>query len=89
MLTIYEVIQRQTHLKPTLEVHFYSLPFIGKMSDARAVRKQQQLNNLVAMVTEMARPVQTVVDFCSGGVGYFVTFQKKKTFSFCVASRNL
>ncbi|KAA0721982.1 Glutathione S-transferase C-terminal domain-containing protein [Triplophysa tibetana] len=42
-------------------------PTEGKMSDARAVRKQQQLNNLVAMVTEMARPGQTVVDFCSGG----------------------
>ncbi|RXN09127.1 glutathione S-transferase C-terminal domain-containing [Labeo rohita] len=37
------------------------------MSDARAVRKQQQLNNLVAMVTELAHPGHTVVDFCSGG----------------------
>lgn len=46
------------------------------MSDARAVRKQQQLNNLVAMVTELAHPGHTVVDFCSGGVGYLLTFKK-------------
>ncbi|KAI9525627.1 hypothetical protein NQZ68_006176 [Dissostichus eleginoides] len=37
-----------------------------KMSNIRAVRKRQQLNNLVAMVTEIARPGYTVVDFCSG-----------------------
>ncbi|XDV15612.1 hypothetical protein PO909_015658 [Leuciscus waleckii] len=37
------------------------------MSDARAVRKQQQLNNLLAAVTDMAHPGNTVVDFCSGG----------------------
>uniref|UniRef100_A0A667XR46 Glutathione S-transferase C-terminal domain-containing protein n=1 Tax=Myripristis murdjan TaxID=586833 RepID=A0A667XR46_9TELE len=42
-------------------------PIEGKMSDVRAVRKRQQLNNLVAMVTELARPGYTVVDFCSGG----------------------
>ncbi|KAL1023807.1 hypothetical protein UPYG_G00046490 [Umbra pygmaea] len=42
-------------------------PTEGNMSDVRAVRKRQQLNNLVAMVTELARPGQTVVDFCSGG----------------------
>ncbi|XP_071383393.1 glutathione S-transferase C-terminal domain-containing protein [Centroberyx affinis] len=42
-------------------------PTEGKMSDVRAVRKRQQLNNLVAMVTELARPGYTVVDFCSGG----------------------
>uniref|UniRef100_A0A6Q2WWY7 Glutathione S-transferase C-terminal domain-containing protein n=1 Tax=Esox lucius TaxID=8010 RepID=A0A6Q2WWY7_ESOLU len=42
-------------------------PTEGKMSDVRAARKRQQLNNLVAMVTELARPGQTVVDFCSGG----------------------
>ncbi|CAB1327332.1 unnamed protein product, partial [Coregonus sp. 'balchen'] len=39
----------------------------GKMSDVRAWRKRQQLNNLVAMATELARPGDTVVDFCSGG----------------------
>ncbi|XP_062311880.1 glutathione S-transferase C-terminal domain-containing protein-like [Osmerus eperlanus] len=37
------------------------------MSDLRALRKRQQLNNLVAMVTELTRPGLTVVDFCSGG----------------------
>ncbi|XP_041839448.1 glutathione S-transferase C-terminal domain-containing protein isoform X2 [Melanotaenia boesemani] len=41
-------------------------PAEGKMSNIRAVRKMQQLNNLVAMVTELARPGNTVVDFCSG-----------------------
>ncbi|XP_024859976.1 glutathione S-transferase C-terminal domain-containing protein isoform X2 [Kryptolebias marmoratus] len=41
-------------------------PTEGKMSNIRAVRKMQQLNNLVAMVTELARPGCTVVDFCSG-----------------------
>ncbi|KAK1791929.1 hypothetical protein P4O66_013904 [Electrophorus voltai] len=39
----------------------------SKMSASRAVRKQQQLNNLVAMVMELARPGHTIVDFCSGG----------------------
>ncbi|KAF7651785.1 hypothetical protein LDENG_00105350, partial [Lucifuga dentata] len=42
-------------------------PTEGKMSDDRAVRKRQQLNNLVAMVTELAKPGHTIVDFCSGG----------------------
>uniref|UniRef100_A0A8K9WVX4 Glutathione S-transferase C-terminal domain-containing protein n=1 Tax=Oncorhynchus mykiss TaxID=8022 RepID=A0A8K9WVX4_ONCMY len=42
-------------------------PTEGKMSDVRAARKRQQLNNLVAMATELARPGDTVVDFCSGG----------------------
>ncbi|XP_047222611.1 glutathione S-transferase C-terminal domain-containing protein isoform X3 [Girardinichthys multiradiatus] len=41
-------------------------PTEGKMSNIRAIRKMQQLNNLVAMVTELARPGDTVVDFCSG-----------------------
>ncbi|XP_020504078.2 glutathione S-transferase C-terminal domain-containing protein [Labrus bergylta] len=41
-------------------------PTEGKMSNIRAVRKRQQLNNLVAMVTELARPGSTIVDFCSG-----------------------
>lgn len=40
----------------------------GKMSDVRTVRKRQQLNNLVTMVTELARPGNTIVDFCSGTV---------------------
>ncbi|XP_061573307.1 glutathione S-transferase C-terminal domain-containing protein [Cololabis saira] len=41
-------------------------PTEGKMSNIRAIRKMQQLNNLVAMVTELARPGDTIVDFCSG-----------------------
>ncbi|KAJ0051016.1 hypothetical protein NL108_012176, partial [Boleophthalmus pectinirostris] len=41
-------------------------PTEGKMSDVRAQRKRQQLNNLVAMVTELAQPGNTIVDFCSG-----------------------
>lgn len=49
-------------------VLFFFLP--GKMSDIRSERKRQQLNNLVAMVTELARPGNTIVDFCSGTVGY-------------------
>uniref|UniRef100_A0A8C1TYR5 Glutathione S-transferase C-terminal domain-containing protein n=1 Tax=Cyprinus carpio TaxID=7962 RepID=A0A8C1TYR5_CYPCA len=61
------------HPCPTWTVDWESLPAAvnpteGKMSDTRAVRKQQQLNNLVAMVTELAHPGHTVVDFCSGGV---------------------
>ncbi|XP_051559229.1 glutathione S-transferase C-terminal domain-containing protein isoform X2 [Myxocyprinus asiaticus] len=60
------------HPCPSWTLDWESLPVAvnpteGKMSDARAIRKQQQLNNLVAMVTEMARPGHIVVDFCSGG----------------------
>uniref|UniRef100_A0A8B9UYG7 Uncharacterized protein n=1 Tax=Anas zonorhyncha TaxID=75864 RepID=A0A8B9UYG7_9AVES len=40
----------------------------GKMSSDRALRKQQQLNNLVAAVTKLAKPGDVIVDFCSGGV---------------------
>lgn len=42
-------------------------PTEGKMSNDRALRKRQQLNNLVGMVTKLAQPGETVVDFCSGG----------------------
>ncbi|XP_001367219.1 glutathione S-transferase C-terminal domain-containing protein [Monodelphis domestica] len=42
-------------------------PEEGKMSNERALRKQQQLNNLVSMVTKMAKPGDIIVDFCSGG----------------------
>ncbi|KAJ7396937.1 Glutathione S-transferase C-terminal domain-containing protein [Pitangus sulphuratus] len=38
-----------------------------KMSRDRALRKQQQLNNLVAVVTKLAKPGDVIVDFCSGG----------------------
>ncbi|XP_066536170.1 glutathione S-transferase C-terminal domain-containing protein [Hoplias malabaricus] len=60
------------HPCPSWTLHWESLPAAvnpteGKMSDTRAVRKRQQLNNLVAMVTELARPGHTIVDFCSGG----------------------
>ncbi|NXH16799.1 GSTCD protein, partial [Bucco capensis] len=42
-------------------------PGEGKMSTDRALRKQQQLNNLVAAVTKLAKPGDVIVDFCSGG----------------------
>ncbi|XP_061839867.1 glutathione S-transferase C-terminal domain-containing protein isoform X2 [Nerophis lumbriciformis] len=41
-------------------------PAEGKMSNIRTVKKKQQLNNLVAMVTHLAKPGDTIVDFCSG-----------------------
>ncbi|KAM8879909.1 glutathione S-transferase C-terminal domain-containing protein [Spinachia spinachia] len=41
-------------------------PTEGNVSNVRVVKKRQQLNNLVAMVTALARPGHTVVDFCSG-----------------------
>nr|XP_054600801.1 glutathione S-transferase C-terminal domain-containing protein isoform X2 [Nothobranchius furzeri] len=41
-------------------------PTEGKMSNIRSTRKMQQLNNLVAMVSKLASPGCTVVDFCSG-----------------------
>ncbi|MBN3326130.1 GSTCD protein, partial [Atractosteus spatula] len=60
------------HPCPSWTLDWNSLPTAvnpteGKMSDVRALRKQQQLNNLVAMVTKVAQPGDTVVDFCSGG----------------------
>ncbi|XP_056422077.1 glutathione S-transferase C-terminal domain-containing protein isoform X3 [Hyla sarda] len=42
-------------------------PAEGKMSSDRALRKQQQLNNILSVVTNMAKPSDTIVDFCSGG----------------------
>ncbi|XP_013807335.1 glutathione S-transferase C-terminal domain-containing protein isoform X2 [Apteryx mantelli] len=42
-------------------------PGEGKMSRDRALRKQQQLNNLVAVVKKLAKPGDVIVDFCSGG----------------------
>ncbi|XP_055152804.1 glutathione S-transferase C-terminal domain-containing protein isoform X3 [Symphalangus syndactylus] len=42
-------------------------PKEGKMSSDRALRKQQQLNNLVYVVTNQAKPGDRIVDFCSGG----------------------
>ncbi|KAJ3614452.1 hypothetical protein NHX12_018024 [Muraenolepis orangiensis] len=60
------------HPDSSLTLAWESLPVAvnpeeGKMSAVRALRKRQQLNNLVGMVTEMARPGDTIVDFCSGG----------------------
>lgn len=42
-------------------------PKEGRMSSGRALRKQQQLNNLVYVVTSQAKPGDRIVDFCSGG----------------------
>ncbi|XP_040822910.1 glutathione S-transferase C-terminal domain-containing protein [Ochotona curzoniae] len=42
-------------------------PKEGKMSSDRALRKQQQLNNLVYVVISQAKPGDRIVDFCSGG----------------------
>lgn len=50
------------------------------MSSDRALRKQQQLNNLVYVVTNQAKPGDRIVDFCSGGVFYisFILFSLSK-----------
>ncbi|XP_040274181.1 glutathione S-transferase C-terminal domain-containing protein isoform X3 [Bufo bufo] len=60
------------HPCPSQNIDWGSLPAAvspseGKMSSDRAVRKQQQLNNLLSVVTNMAKPGDTIVDFCSGG----------------------
>ncbi|RVE76204.1 hypothetical protein OJAV_G00005940 [Oryzias javanicus] len=60
-----------SHPCPSWNLPWDSLPSAinpteGKMSNIRAIRKMQQLNNLVAMVTDLARPGDTIVDFCSG-----------------------
>ncbi|XP_054447636.1 glutathione S-transferase C-terminal domain-containing protein [Pteronotus mesoamericanus] len=60
------------HPSPTWTLDWNSLPAAvspkeGKMSSDRALRKQQQLNNLVYMVTNQAKPGDRIVDFCSGG----------------------
>lgn len=44
------------------------------MSRDRAIRKQQQLNNLVAAVTKLAKSGDLIVDFCSGGVMYIFVY---------------
>jgi len=56
------------------------------MSRDRALRKQQQLNNLVAVVTKLAKPGDVIVDFCSGGVMYIFVhiMQFLKAFVFAV-----
>ncbi|XP_007946484.1 glutathione S-transferase C-terminal domain-containing protein [Orycteropus afer afer] len=60
------------HPCPTWTLDWNCLPAAvspkeGKMSSDRALRKQQQLNNLVYVVTNQARPGDRIVDFCSGG----------------------
>ncbi|XP_027658404.2 glutathione S-transferase C-terminal domain-containing protein isoform X1 [Falco cherrug] len=60
------------HPCPTWTLDWTNLPSAvnpgeGKMSRDRALRKQQQLNNLVAAVTKLAKPGDVIVDFCSGG----------------------
>lgn len=60
------------HPCPTWTLDWDSLPAAvspkeGKMSSDRALRKQQQLNNLVYVVTNQAKPGDKIVDFCSGG----------------------
>ncbi|KAM9678490.1 glutathione S-transferase C-terminal domain-containing protein isoform 2-T2 [Trichechus inunguis] len=60
------------HPCPTWTLDWNNLPAAvspkeGKMSSDRALRKQQQLNNLVYVVTNQARPGDRIVDFCSGG----------------------
>ncbi|KAM4052087.1 glutathione S-transferase C-terminal domain-containing protein isoform 2-T2 [Anomaloglossus baeobatrachus] len=60
------------HPCPSQSIDWGSLPAAvspaeGKMSSDRALRKQQQLNNLLSIVTNMAKQGDTIVDFCSGG----------------------
>lgn len=60
------------HPCPSQTIDWGSLPAAvspaeGKMSSDRALRKQQQLNNLLSVVSNMAKPGDTIVDFCSGG----------------------
>ncbi|KAM3939014.1 glutathione S-transferase C-terminal domain-containing protein [Leptodactylus fuscus] len=60
------------HPCPSQTIDWGSLPAAvspaeGKMSSDRALRKQQQLNNLLSVITNMAKPGDTIVDFCSGG----------------------
>ncbi|XP_060042302.1 glutathione S-transferase C-terminal domain-containing protein isoform X2 [Erinaceus europaeus] len=60
------------HPCPTWTLDWDNLPAAvspkeGKMSSDRALRKQQQLNNLAYVVTSQAKPGDKIVDFCSGG----------------------
>ncbi|XP_072898590.1 glutathione S-transferase C-terminal domain-containing protein isoform X1 [Hemitrygon akajei] len=60
------------HPFPLLSQNWSSLPssahpIEGKLSSERALRKQQQLDNIISIVTNLARPGDTIVDFCSGG----------------------
>uniref|UniRef100_A0A8C5LKB1 Glutathione S-transferase C-terminal domain-containing protein n=1 Tax=Leptobrachium leishanense TaxID=445787 RepID=A0A8C5LKB1_9ANUR len=64
--------QFSSHPFPSWTIEWENLPAAvspaeGKMSGDRAVRKQQQLNNLLSVATSIAKPGDTIVDFCSGG----------------------
>lgn len=68
-------IRTRTLLSVSLVPHgincfLHLLSSAGKMSTDRALRKQQQLNNLVYLVLNQAKPGDRIVDFCSGGVSY-------------------
>ncbi|XP_040185620.1 glutathione S-transferase C-terminal domain-containing protein [Rana temporaria] len=60
------------HPCPAPTIDWESLPAAvrpahGNLPSGRAVRKQQQLNNLLSVVQNMAKPGDIIVDFCSGG----------------------
>ncbi|XP_077332794.1 glutathione S-transferase C-terminal domain-containing protein [Lithobates pipiens] len=60
------------HPCPAPTIDWESLPAAvspaqGNLPSGRAVRKQQQLNNLLSVVKNMAKPGDIIVDFCSGG----------------------
>ncbi|XP_067850544.1 glutathione S-transferase C-terminal domain-containing protein isoform X2 [Heptranchias perlo] len=74
------------HPYPSWSLDWSSLPVAvnpteGKLSSERALRKQQQLDNIISIVTKLAKPGDTIVDFCSGGghVGIVLAH----TLSFC------
>ncbi|KAM5192119.1 glutathione S-transferase C-terminal domain-containing protein [Mantella aurantiaca] len=61
-----------SHPCSTLTIDWESLPAAvspaqGNLPSDRAVRKQQQLNNLLSVVKNMAKSGDIIVDFCSGG----------------------
>ncbi|XP_018409985.1 PREDICTED: glutathione S-transferase C-terminal domain-containing protein [Nanorana parkeri] len=61
-----------SHPCPTLTIDWESLPAAvspaqGNLPSDRVVRKQQQLNNLILVVKNMAKSGNIIVDFCSGG----------------------
>lgn len=60
------------HPSPSQTIDWENLPAAvspaeGKMSGERALRKKQQLDNLVSAVTNLVKPGDVIVDFCSGG----------------------
>ncbi|XP_069781845.1 glutathione S-transferase C-terminal domain-containing protein isoform X5 [Narcine bancroftii] len=60
------------HPCPSLSQDWSNLPVAahpieGKLTSERALRKQQQLDNIISIVTNLAKTGDTIVDFCSGG----------------------